>query len=607
MNKLFPRFVMVVILLGLVLAGCGPKPTATPVAVVNDTPVPAEPTATIDPVLAARMSTVIFDIDSGSVADPTLWNPFAASARLDQGLMQAMAEPLFILNLGSPTNEIVNWLGESMTYNADGSVWTVKLRPGITWNDGQPLTADDFLFTVQIGQNTKDLANMPSFDNVASVTKVDDLTLEFTLTTPDFRFGTNTFVARTSTPFFIVPKHVWEGQDATTFTNYDGTNSPVFSGPYTLASASETEFTYVRNDQWWGAVTGTFPLPQPEKLIWTAMGTAETRTAAMSKGDLDSLTAINLGSFLTLQASDPNVIAWTADLPYAYGGDPCVRLLNFNMTKAPWDNVDVRKAVNYAIDRSIVIDIAYEGTTTAADTFLPYGMFKPYVDAATSAGLFTTYPVNAYDPALAKSTLESVGYVMNTSTGYYEKDGVELGMTISNFDDTEMTSATQTIIEQLQAVGINAKQDIQPIPAYIDALTNAGFDTYYFFICGPIDLWSKMDSFSVRHIPEAGGSSSGFYANTERWSSENAVAYSDLVAQMGALPPDSTELTGLFVQAMEYWLKDMPALPIVESSKLTPFTTTYWTNWPTADNPYAAPLTHWPSTLIILTHLEPAK
>jgi peptide/nickel transport system substrate-binding protein len=606
MNKKLSRIMVVVFLLSALLGACAPAPvTPTPVTIVNTVVVPA--TAVPDAAMLERQKTVIFDIDSGSVADPELWNPFAASARLDQGLMQAMAEPLFILNMASPTGEVINWLGESMTYNTDATVWTIKLRQGITWSDGTPLNADDFLFTVNLGIQHTDLSNMPSFNNVASVDKIDDLTLQFTLKKGDYRFGPSSFVAKTSTPFFIVPQHIWEGQDPTTFTNYDPAKGwPIFSGPYLLKSVSGTEFEYVHNENWWGAKAGLADLPKPEKLIWVAYGTVETRTVAMAKHDLDSLTAIDLGSFLALKQLNPTTIAWTQELPYAWSGDPCTRSLNFNLTKEPWNDPDMRLAVNHAIDRSKIVDIAYQGTTTIAQTFLPNEEFKSYVDAATAAGLFTKYPVDAYDPQAAKAIIESKGYVLNAKTGYYEKGGKPLTMTISNFSDMEMNNATAALVEQLQAVGINATEDTQPIPTFINNLTNAGFDTYYFFICGPLDLWSKMDSFSTRNIPAAGQPSSGFYANTERWNSANAQAYSDIVAQMGNLPPDSPQMTTLFLSALEYWLKDMPALPIVQSAKLVPFDETYWTNWPTADNAYIAPLTSYPSTLVILTHLKPA-
>ena len=86
-----------------------------------------------------RSKTVIFDIDSGRVLDPTLWNPFLPASRTGQGLQQALSEPLFILN--EKTGNPDPWLGESFTPNKTLDVWMLKLRPGIKWSDGAPFTA----------------------------------------------------------------------------------------------------------------------------------------------------------------------------------------------------------------------------------------------------------------------------------------------------------------------------------------------------------------------------------------------------------------------------------------------------------------------------------
>ncbi len=559
----------------------------------------------VDEAELERRKTVIFDIDEGLVADPELWNPFAAGRRLEHGFFQAMIEPLFILNLESPTGEVINWLGESMESNDDATVWTIKLREGIKWSDAETLDADDFVFTVNMGMNTPDLMTMPAFENVASVEKVDDLTVQFTLTATDYRFGYTNFVVTSTSSFFIVPEHIWADQDPVTFTNYDPDQGwPVFSGPYLLESVSETEFTYVRNDDWWGVDAG-FKLPAPEKLVWVAYGSEETRTAAMARNELDSLMGVNLGSYLALKQMTGTTIAWHADLPYAWI-DPCARNFHFNLTKEPWNDVAMREAVNYAIDRAQIIDIAYESTSSASQHWLPaYNVFNSYVQSAVDEGLYDQYPLHTYDPEKAKAGFEALGYTMNAETGYYEKDGVELAMSIANFDATEMNSTVSLLVEQFQAVGVNAVQDIQPIPAFIENLTGAGFDTYYFFVCGPIDLWAKMDTFSTRHIPAEGETSSGFYANTQRWDGEAAQAYSDLVAQMADVPPGDPQLEQLFLDSMELWLAEKPALPIAQAVKLVPFDQTYWTGWPTADNPYIAPATWWQVTHVILQNLEP--
>ena len=103
----------------MVLAGCT-APASPEGASVDDSQQTASDGADTE-----RANTVIFDIDQGPVTDPNLWNPFAPSRRLDHGLMQAMAEPLVILNY--ETGEYMPWLAASVEANDDSSVWTMTL------------------------------------------------------------------------------------------------------------------------------------------------------------------------------------------------------------------------------------------------------------------------------------------------------------------------------------------------------------------------------------------------------------------------------------------------------------------------------------------------
>ena len=250
------------------------------------------------------------------------------------------------------------------------------------------------MFTIQLAMDNAELNGAPAVGNIASMAMADELTIEFTLTEPDVRFGRNTFVAQTGSGIIVLPEHIWAGQDPLTFTNYDPDQGwPVFTGPYLLESVSENEFTYVRDDDWWGAAAGFQDLPAPAKLVWTAYGTEETRTAAMAKGDLDSLMNVGLGSFLALQQLNGNTIAWRSELPYAWV-DPCSRNFDFNHTREPWGDPEMRMAINHAINRDQIIDIAYEGTSVASQTWLPaFASFDYYVGLASDAGLFETNPV----------------------------------------------------------------------------------------------------------------------------------------------------------------------------------------------------------------------
>ncbi|MBX3082577.1 MAG: hypothetical protein KF716_13150 [Anaerolineae bacterium] len=160
----------------------------------------------------AREDTVIFDIDDSAVPNPTNFNWMVPGTNRNQGAHQALWEPLFILNY--ETGKIQPWLGLSFEPNAAQDVWTLKLRDGVKWSDGEAFNADDVVFTIQLLLDDKtvtlgEAANMQQW--ISAVKKIDDLTVEFTLKTPNPRFQLDYFSVRIWGGVVILPEHVWKG------------------------------------------------------------------------------------------------------------------------------------------------------------------------------------------------------------------------------------------------------------------------------------------------------------------------------------------------------------------------------------------------------------
>lgn len=559
----------------------------------------------VDEAELERRKTLIIDLEGGKPADPENFNPYKAGRGNNYGMVQALAEPLFMINM--ITGQIDPWLAESMTPNDDFSVWTLKLREDVKWNDGEDFTADDVIFTIEMLQNNLDLNSSLDFSGV-TLTKVDDFSIDLALEEPNPRFQLNNFGSRGDVrTLYVVPEHIWsEQEDPVTFRNYDPDKGwPIFTGPYLLESFTDTSFTYVRNDNWWGVQAGFDDLPAPEKLVWILYGTEETRAAAMAKNDLDQMALPSPAAFETMRILNDKIISWTPEPPFGWV-DVCTRNLEFNNTVPPWDDPEMRWAVNHAIDRNQVVDIAYAGMAGPSRNFMPnFPALSRYVDLID----FEQYPVETYDPELTKSMLESKGWVMNDSTGYYEKDGQELAANIVNFEDTIIDSLNGVVVEQLQAVGINAVQDIQTIPNFIDNLQNGNFELYIFFAaCGStLDPWTSLDAWSTRHLPPPGEPVDGFYSNSSRWSGENAEAYAELVAEIGTLQPNDPKIEELFLEAMDYWYEDLPSVPLIQNPIIWPYNETYWTNWPSADNAYIQPDVTWSSFHRVIHNLQPAQ
>jgi peptide/nickel transport system substrate-binding protein len=551
-----------------------------------------------------RATTAIFDIDGGRNLAPDVWNPYLPGARRDHGFHQAMIEPLFILNY--ETGEIVPWLGETFTPNETLDVWTLTLREGVKWSDGEDFNADDVVFTINMlldpaNSTLNDAGSMQNW--VESVEKIDDLTVQFNLTNVNPRFQLDYFSVRIWGGVNIAPEHIWNGQDPSTFTNYDPEQGwPVYTGPYLLESVSETEFVYVRDEDWWGAATGWKPLPAPEHLVWTWAGPEEARAALMADNGLDSLMDITLGTFLALQERNPNVIAWLPQLPYATL-DPCSRTFEFNTTVAPWDDPEMRWAVNYAIDRNQIVEIAYEGSTVPSRSFFPaYAPLNRYTDLLEAEGVFEEFPLWTTDPAQAQAIIESKGYTMG-GDGYYELNGEQLAIDITTHEAfIEKQRIAAVIVEQLQAVGINASTRNEAGATWDDNFRRGNFEAKMGWQnCGSVnEPWASMDTMNASWIVPVGEVASN---NAWRW--ENA-RYSELVDQIGVLPLGDPAIDPLFIEAMSIYYSELPTIPITQARKLIPLNTTYWTNWPSAENNYTSAWTWWQSTHLVIHGIQPA-
>jgi peptide/nickel transport system substrate-binding protein len=514
----------------------------------------------------------------GPIEDPTNFNMTNWSAdRSRTGLHQFAYEYLFYDNL--QTGEFIPWLAESYEYNEDSTALTVKLREGVTWNDGEAFTADDIVFTYDLMRENPSMswADVASAA-VESVEMIDELTAQFNLAEANPRFHLN----REAFPavgiwggITILPRHIWEGEDPLTFLN----NPPVTTGPYVLADATQSSVTWTRNENWW--VTDVFGVtPGPKTIQMLYLG-AETNVAlALVNDELDTpnIGILSGGSFQEVARRNENVRAWETEAPYSWS-DPCPRAMMVQNVTPGLETPEVRRAISHLIDREAIVELAYEGTTVPAWGIWPeYDANQPYFDAI--GDLREQYPIETYDPAKAEELFAEAGV---------EPGDLNLRFLV-NADSNEDMKSTAVIADQLIAAGLNI--EIQPLSGSVldDTIRRGEYDLKVHSFC-PGYIVENLDLFHSDNFVEIGEMAPWYERNSFRYQNPELDAIIDQMFQVA--PEDSETLIGLYEEAMAIWLADMPVVPIVQAPALVPFNSTYWEGWPTAEDPWNMPVSWW--------------
>jgi peptide/nickel transport system substrate-binding protein len=142
------------------------------------------------------------------------------------------------------------------------------------------------------------------------------------------------------------------------------------------------------------------------------------------------------------------------------------------------------------------------------------------------------------------------------------------------------------------------------VSAYQDAASLGQFQGRMAWLCGSVtDPYKTLDAFHARRAVPV-GERTDYDKGAGRW--KNA-AYSRLVDRIGNLPPGDRRIGPLFRQALEIFLREVPVFGIQQAIRIVPYNTTYWRNWPTAQNNYIHPPNWWMTTHQVLLRLRPAR
>ncbi len=328
--------------------------------------------------------------------------------------------------------QLVPSLAEKWEISEDGMTYTFTLRADVKFSDGTPLTAAQVKNCILAAAQ-----NLGSFNGsygklttlIEDMETPDDLTLVMRLTQPYYGVLNDLTMGN---PLSIVGAAAFN--EDLTLSDAIITRT-IGTGPYLYAGETDgTSFTFVRNPHYWGEA------PDADGFVVKAIPDNDAKVLALRSGEIDAIIGASRLSF-------DAYVELEKTAGFGAATDERVsktRYLGFNLSTPPFDDVRVRQAVNYALDRTLLCDVIFQGIESSAHAL--FGPEKPYCDVEV-----TTYP---YDAEKAKALMEEAGWVDSDGDGVREKDGVTLEMPFPYmYEEGSVSDAVMAIAAQLGEIG----------------------------------------------------------------------------------------------------------------------------------------------------------
>jgi peptide/nickel transport system substrate-binding protein len=464
----------------------------------------------------------------GAFSDISTLNPILSADAATSDFQAAIFESLVTIN--PDTLEAVGLLAESWDVNADSSVYTFHLRDGVTWSDGEPLTADDVRFSYELYMN--EATGSPRVSDftakIESMDVVDDQTITFNLTGTYVDFPVDTMI------YPVVAEHIWADIDPAAMTQDPGSTGTdparvVGTGPFLFSEwVTEDHATAVRNDNYWNGA------PYLDEYIYKVVPDQAAGVAQLQTGEIDYFEGVPESSLAEFEGnSDVTIVDYPTTSFTFYG-------TNLDPTKTTlFQDVEVRQALLYALDREAMIESIRFGYGEVAVGTMPTLSWAYNPD-----GIELTYP---YDPEKAVELLESAGWVEGAD-GIREKDGQRLAFTMYTNAGNQVRESYLTVLQEYWAeIGVEMTPQLEPFPALVERITET-FDFEAFLIGFQWDI--SPDQSTMFSCDAAGGN--GF--NTTNYCNEEV----DALLEEAATESDRDRRIELYTEFQNKVVEELP-------------------------------------------------
>lgn len=405
MQRIHRDSLVLALIFSLVLGGCQGAVSPQPAQPAIEAPVSPTPNKPL---------VVLLDNDEGPIT-PANFNTF-----IGYWVTGWVYDGLFRM---SPELKPVPALATEASSSEDGLTWTVKLRQGVQWHDGQPFTAKDVIFSYRF---LVDAGRAQALSVVDSMEAQGDYQLTLKLKAP-----APFFLAEGLTGTYILPEHIWKDQKPVSgeLSQFQG---KIGTGAYQLVEVTPGEsYVFKANPDYFAGK------PKVEQII-----------AKIVKDRTQQINQLKTGQAGAVLSSVPPALtkdlASDANIKLAQGSDFFNYVFYLNASRPPFDQVEVRKAFALAVDKGKLVETVMLGTGTV----LPLSYYHPDLPWSIKVQ-------NPYDPQAAKTLLDQVGLKDSDGDGIREFGGkpMQYEMLCDSNNSVEIRS-TELIAGWLKEVGV---------------------------------------------------------------------------------------------------------------------------------------------------------
>ncbi|MFA6416395.1 MAG: ABC transporter substrate-binding protein [Candidatus Paceibacterota bacterium] len=370
-------------------------------------------------------------LTEGVIGSPRFINPLLAISDTDRDLVMLTYSGL--MRVGTD-GKLIPDLAKSYTVSKDGLVYRFILKDKIYWHDGQPITADDIVFTIKRANDPQVKSPKRADWDGVEVRKISEREVEFILKRPYSYFLENTTMG-------ILPEHLWSKVSIESFSLNKLNTEPVGSGPYKFSSTKKDSLDVIQTYNL--TAFGDFALGEPHLKNVTIRSYSNTDElfADYSLGKIDSFGAVSPEK---AKGFDQNKIA-KIPLPRIFS-----IFFNQNQNRI-FTSKEVRQALDLATDKKAIVAKVLAGYGEVADNAIPPSSFGFTLEGSDSH----------YDPQAAKDLLAKAGWKLGTNGILQKKISISkketrlesLSFSIFTSDVPELKAVAEMVREQWSKIG----------------------------------------------------------------------------------------------------------------------------------------------------------